>query len=88
MERLSGLDASSLSLDTPTPRMDVCTVLVLGLDHVFDGAALDVTVLSSLHQLRWGPIAGREAMPELWAPAASEPDAPAELRKAADRVAA
>ena len=63
-------------------------VLVLGLDHVFDGAALDVTVLSSLHQLRWGPIAGREAMPELWAPAASEPDAPAELRKAADRVAA
>jgi diacylglycerol O-acyltransferase len=52
------------------------------LGPVFDGAALNVTVLSYLDTLHWGFLAGREAMPELWDLANAVPDALAELSKA------
>jgi diacylglycerol O-acyltransferase len=54
------------------------------LGPVFDGAALNVTVLSYMDTVHWGFIACRETMPELWDLAAAVPDALAELRKAAD----
>ncbi|MFN2545765.1 MAG: wax ester/triacylglycerol synthase family O-acyltransferase [Actinomycetota bacterium] len=58
------------------------------LGPVFDGAALNVTVLSYLDTLHWGFIAGREAMPGLWDLANAIPDALAELSKAVDAVSA
>jgi diacylglycerol O-acyltransferase len=52
------------------------------LGPVFDGAALNVTVLSYRDTLNWGFLAGREAMPELWDLANAVPEALAELSKA------
>jgi WS/DGAT/MGAT family acyltransferase len=57
------------------------------LGPVFDGAALNVTVLSYLDTLHWGFLAGREAMPDLWRLANAVPDALAELSKAVDAAA-
>ena len=57
------------------------------LGPVFDGAALNVTVLSYLDTLHWGFLAGREAMPGLWDLANAVPNALAELSKAVDAAA-
>jgi WS/DGAT/MGAT family acyltransferase len=54
------------------------------LGPIFDGAALNITVLSYLDTVHWGLIACREVMPGLWDLAAQIPEALAELRKAAD----
>jgi len=54
------------------------------LGPVFDGAALNVTVLSYLDTLCWGFMAGREALPGLWDLANAVPEAMTELSKAVD----
>ena len=56
------------------------------LGPIFDGAALNVTVLSYMDAMDWGLIACRELMPNVWGLAAAIPDALAELVKAADAV--
>jgi WS/DGAT/MGAT family acyltransferase len=58
-------------------------VALYPLGPIFDGAALNITVLSYLDTIYWGFIAGREAMPHLWDLAGAVPDALAELLKAA-----
>lgn len=59
-------------------------VAMYPLGPVFDGAGLNVTVVSYTDQVSWGFIACRETMPQLWDLAAAVPEALAELRKAAD----
>lgn len=56
------------------------------LGPVFDGAGLNVTVLSYVDNINWGFIACRELMPDLWDLADAIPGAQAELLKLADRV--
>lgn len=63
-------------------------VALYPLGPVFDGAGLNVTVVSYTDQVYWGLIACRETMPQLWDLAAAIPEALAELRKAADAVTA
>ena len=53
------------------------------LGPIFDGAGLNVTVLSYVDNIDWGFIACRELMPDLWDLAEAIPDAQAELLKAA-----
>lgn len=53
------------------------------LGPIFDGATLNITVVSYQDQLNWGFISCRETMPELWDLAAAVDDALAELVKAA-----
>jgi diacylglycerol O-acyltransferase len=53
------------------------------LGPIFDGAGLNITVLSYVDNIDWGFIACRELMPELWDLAEAIPDAQAELLKAA-----
>lgn len=56
------------------------------LGPVFDGAGLNVTVLSYVDNINWGFIACRELMPDLWDLADAIPGAQAELLKLADRA--
>jgi WS/DGAT/MGAT family acyltransferase len=53
------------------------------LGPIFDGAGLNITVLSYVDNIDWGFIACRELMPDLWELAEAIPDAQAELLKAA-----
>jgi WS/DGAT/MGAT family acyltransferase len=53
------------------------------LGPVFDGAGLNVTVISYQDRLQWGLIACREVVPDLWELAAGIPDALNELLKLA-----
>lgn len=50
------------------------------LGPVFDGAGLNITVLSYCENINWGFIACRELMPDLWDLAEAIPEAQAELR--------
>jgi hypothetical protein len=52
------------------------------LGPIFDGAALNITVVSYIDSLNWGFISCRETCPGLWDLAAAVPDALGELRKA------
>jgi WS/DGAT/MGAT family acyltransferase len=56
------------------------------LGPIFDGAGLNVTILSYVDNINWGFIACRELMPDLWDLAGAIPDAQAELLKAAQSV--
>jgi WS/DGAT/MGAT family acyltransferase len=75
--------------NVPGPRFPIYfagskLVALYPLGPIFDGAALNITVLSYLDSVDWGFIACREVMPGLWDLAAAIPDSLAELRKAAD----
>jgi WS/DGAT/MGAT family acyltransferase len=58
------------------------------LGPIFDGAGLNITVLSYVDNINWGFIACRELMPDLWTLADAIPEAQAELLKAAQAVSA
>jgi WS/DGAT/MGAT family acyltransferase len=78
--------------NVPGPRFPIYfagskLVALYPLGPIFDGAALNITVLSYLDSVDWGLIACREVMPGLWDLAAAVPEALAELRKAADAAA-
>jgi hypothetical protein len=64
------------------------TVAFYPLGPVFEGATLNVTVVSYQNQLQWGFISCRETMPGLWDLAGAVHESLAELRKAAEAVAA
>jgi hypothetical protein len=53
------------------------------LGPIFDGAGLNITVLSYMDDVGFGFIACRELMPRLWELAHAVPEATAELKKAA-----
>jgi WS/DGAT/MGAT family acyltransferase len=54
------------------------------LGPIFDGAALNVTVLSYLDSMNWGLITCRETVPGLWDLATAITESLGELRKAAE----
>lgn len=56
------------------------------LGPIFNGAGLNLTVVSYMDSLFWGFIACRETTPDLWNLAGSVHEALAELRKAADEA--
>src|SRR5205807_6304513 len=56
------------------------------LGPIFDGAGLNITVLSYVDNIDWGFIACRELMPDLWDLSGALPDAQAELLTAAQSV--
>jgi diacylglycerol O-acyltransferase / wax synthase len=58
------------------------------LGPIFDGAGLNITVLSYLDSIGFGFIACRELMPNLWELTAAITDAAADLKKAATARAA
>ena len=58
------------------------------LGPIFDGAGLNITILSYVDNINWGFIACRELMPDLWDLADAIGDAQAELLKAAQSVGA
>ncbi|MCA1727537.1 MAG: wax ester/triacylglycerol synthase family O-acyltransferase [Actinobacteria bacterium] len=55
------------------------------LGPIFDGAALNITVVSYMDRLFWGLIACRETVPGLWDLAAAIPESLQELKSAAVR---
>ncbi|MCA1833335.1 MAG: wax ester/triacylglycerol synthase family O-acyltransferase [Actinomycetota bacterium] len=59
-------------------------VALYPLGPIFDGAALNITVLSYMDAMNWGFISCRETVPGLWNLAAAVGDSIAELRKAAE----
>lgn len=61
-------------------------VALYPLGPIFDGAALNVTVVSYQDDVNWGFITCRETMPDLWDLAGAIPEALTELVKAADAV--
>ena len=63
-------------------------VALYPLGPIFDGAALNLTVLSYLDSLYWGFHTSPEAMPRVWDLAHAVPEALAELRKAVESGAA
>jgi hypothetical protein len=56
------------------------------LGPIFNGAGLNVTVVSYMDSLFWGLIACRETTPDLWDLARAIPEALGELRKRADEA--
>jgi len=54
------------------------------LGPIFDGAALNITVLSYMDDVDWGFIANPDTVPGLWDLADAVPEALAELKKAAE----
>ncbi len=56
------------------------------LGPIFNGAGLNVTVVSYMDSLCWGLIACRETTPDLWDLARAIPEALGELRKRADEA--
>ena len=56
------------------------------LGPIFDGAGLNITVLSYLDTLHWGFMTSPEVMPRVWDLALAVPEALAELGKAAERA--
>ncbi len=54
------------------------------LGPIFDGAALNITVLSYMDDVDWGFIANPDTVPALWDLAHAVPEALAELKKAAE----
>jgi len=56
------------------------------LGPIFDGAGLNITVLSYLDDVGWGFIACRELMPRLWDLADAVGDATNELKKLAQKA--
>jgi diacylglycerol O-acyltransferase / wax synthase len=58
------------------------------LGPIFDGAGLNITVLSYVDNINWGFIACRELMPDLWDLADAIGQAQAELLKAAQALPA
>ena len=54
------------------------------LGPIFDGAALNITVLSYMDDVDWGFIANPDTVPGLWDLAHAVPEALAELKKAAE----
>src|SRR5581483_3600279 len=57
------------------------------LGPIFDGAALNITVLSYMDDVDWGFIANPDTVPALWDLAHAVPEALAELKKAAEAKA-
>ena len=56
------------------------------LGPIFDGAALNITVLSYMDDVDWGFIANPDTVPGLWDLANAVPEALAELKKAAEAL--
>jgi len=54
------------------------------LGPIFDGAALNITVLSYMDDVDWGFIANPDTVPGLWDLADAVPEALAQLKKAAE----
>jgi len=57
------------------------------LGPIFDGAALNITVLSYMDDVDWGFIANPDTVPGLWDLADAVPEALAQLKKAAEAKA-
>jgi diacylglycerol O-acyltransferase / wax synthase len=62
-------------------------VALYPLGPIFDGAALNITVISYMDAVDWGFMSCREVMPGLWDLAGFVSDALAELKKAAEAKA-
>jgi hypothetical protein len=60
-------------------------VALYPLGPVFDGAALNITVISYIDSVDFGFIADRDSVPDLWDLAEFVPEALAELGKAAEK---
>jgi WS/DGAT/MGAT family acyltransferase len=59
-------------------------VALYPLGPIFDGAGLNITVISYMNYVDWGFIADRDAVPDIWDLANDVPEALAELKKAAE----